>query len=211
MRAILRRPGVLLLACVGLAWAPMASMSAARAQSHLRGGGGGGGAMPAPAAPHSAAPARIAPSASGASGLGGRGLGGQGQGSGGVQGQGLAQGTTGGSAFPVAPVVPGVLSNQVPPRYDSLALGHAQYADQPPPPSIDVPVGRNGGLSAGYGQGGAYGRGTVNGNGGAYGGYGDGAAGYPVPYPVEGSTAGGRQGRGATAAPFGSSAVIDGE
>ena len=122
-----------------------------------------------------------------------------------------------GFALPVAPPVPGVLSDRLPPRYDGLALGHGQFSNQPPPFVPDRPA-----LSPRQYQRDLLGSGNAPapGNGAAYGnvpggspsgtGYGGGygatpydAAPYPVPYSATPS--------GRPSAPLGSSARIDGE
>ncbi len=101
-------------------------------------------------------------------------------------------------AQPVVRPVPGVLSDAPPPRYDGLALGHAQFANEPPPriagqrgryaPDADGLRSSSGGYATGpYGSAGQYG-------------------GYPVPYPVERGN-----GQGARPTPFGSSASLDGD
>ena len=101
-------------------------------------------------------------------------------------------------AQPVARPVPGVLSDAPPPRYDGLALGHAQFANEPPP-GTGRQRGRDAtdadGLrssSSGYAT-------DQYGSTGQYGGY-------AVPYPVDRGN-----GQGGRPTPFGSSASLDGD
>lgn len=167
-----RLAALLPLAILGLA-APAIAQHAAR--------GGGSVAVPhvvpsAPVAPR--ALPRMAPSVPATSGL-------------------QAGGTVSRAQLvPASPLVqPGTtLLSGSPPRYDDLALGHAQYADQPPP-IVDVPL-RNGGLGARSSQAGDSAIGL-----------GDGSPAYYQSYPMQGEA---RSAPRATPEPFGSSTRIDG-
>ncbi len=131
---------------------------------------------------------------------------------------GHSPGTFSGPALPVAPPVPGVLSDRLPPRYDGLALGHGQFSNQPAPFVPDRPALTprqyqrdlldSGGIPVPNDE---LARGNLLGGSSPVTGYGSGYGATPydaIPYAVPyGAAPMGRT----SPVPFGSSARIDGE